>query len=338
MRRPLSPLEDSAAAELAKLADDLADHRLELVEQWQRLALAQREWERSRNEAADNLEAMASSLPGREQALRDGEGALAAGEAGLRQRQQELLQFRQHLEGWGARVRQRETNWENERDRLLADLRAREAAAEKHLEGLVELRQNWAQRRRHEIDLLSAERAACEKLRQECGTLRHEYLKRTLALEQQQQELSEKTLALEEYQQRVVLRSQDAAGVESRLQRIRNRWLQHNAMVMRTTAEQFEKVQTESARLHQRGNELIKVSEELARREADLAQRQSALEETLTLAQAQQTRFQQQLESAQAQRDCSKRQIAELQAEVERLAQVLLDTVEDKAVGLSRAA
>jgi len=329
---------DDAVVELARLADDLADQRLELVEHWQRLALTQQEWEEARKVATDLLEALARDLPQREQALLAGQAALAAAAADLGHRQEELAQFRRHLEGWAARVHLRETTWESQRDRLLADLRGREEAAGKQLKLLVKLRQSWANRRRQELDLLGTERAACEKLRQEYGALRKECWKRALSLEQEQRELSEKTLALEVYQQQFVLRSQDAAAAERRLVRIRKRWLRHNASVMRATAEQFERLQAEAAQWQQRGRDLLKVAEELTHREADLARRQSAWEETLTLVQAEHIKLRQHLESAQAHRERSQRQIAQLQGEVEHLAGVLLDAVDLPASPPAKAA
>src|SRR5207302_527716 len=84
----------------------------------------------------------------------------------------------------------------------------------------VDLRQHWAKRRRQEIDLLRADRASCEKLRQEHATLRQECWKQGLALQQQQRDLTEKTLALEEYRQQFILRSQNPAAVEAKLERM----------------------------------------------------------------------------------------------------------------------
>jgi chromosome segregation ATPase len=323
---------------LDRVAEDLADQRLELVEHWQRVAQTQEEWLRAHRSAADQLQALAEDLPAKEQLLLARQDALEAAEANLQKRQHEISSFRQHVEGWAARVRLRETTWESERDRVLADVRGREVLTAKHMQAIVNLRQRWVKKRRQELDLLRAERAACEKLRLEYANLRQECWKRSLALEQQECDLTEKTLALEEYRQQFILRAQDAAGVESKLERIRRRWSQENAATMRTTAEQLQRLQDESAQLQQRGRELLKAAEEVTAREATLAQRQAAWEEKLTQAEAQEGRLAQQLESLLSQRDRTERQVAELQNEVERLARVLLDELEQPSMGLSQAA
>lgn len=329
---------DEKAAALARVADDLADQRLLLLEHWQRLVAAQQQWHQAHGAAVDHLQALTASLPQQEQALIERQKVVEAAESALHRRQCELSQLRQHLEGWAARVQLKETTWESERDQLLIAMRAREASAEKHVQKSVDLRQRWTKRRKNELDLLREERKTCEQLRQEYAAIRQECWKRGLALHEQQREAAEKSLALEEYRQRFVLRSQDAAAVEARLDRIRRRWVQENALLMRSNEEQIERLQTESSHLQQRGRELLKVAEDLAGREASLAQRQIAWEEQLTLSETQQAKLRQELDSVKGQRARADQQVAELQSEVERIARVLLDEVDVPELPLARAA
>jgi hypothetical protein len=338
---PALPLElelQSRAAELDGLADELADQRLQLIEHWQRLAEAHCEWQVDRDAAADELDALIAGWPDKEQALLIRHEALQVAEADLYQRQRELSGFRQHLEAWAARIRLRETTWEADRDRVLADAHSREEVADKHLQALIDLRQGWSKRRRDELELLRTERDACEKLRQEYATLRQECFKRGLSLQEQQRELSEKTLAMEEYRQRFVLRTEDPAAVEGRLDRLQKRWTQQNAAIVRATAEQSQQLQSEAAHLQQRGRELLRIAEELTAREAQLSQRQSAWEQQLTESEVERGKLCQQLQSAQVQRQRCERQIAELQAELERLARVLLDEVDNPPRPTAQAA
>jgi hypothetical protein len=307
------------------VAENLADQRLELVEHWQRIARTQQEWLARHSAAAAELEALAARLPLQERALLTRQEALHALEDRLQQRDRELSQRRQHLEGLAARLHGREAAWQRERDSLLTDIQGREAVLDKQFQAFVSLRQRWTERRRQELQKLRAELAACEKLRHEFASLRQECWKRGLALEQQERDLSEKTLALEEYRQQFILRAHDAAGVESKLERLRKRWAQENAATMRAAAEQFQRLQQEGAQVQARGRELLKVAEDLTSRETMLVQRQVAWEEQITLAEAHQDRLRQQLQSMQAQRDRSDRHVAELQNEIERLARVLLD-------------
>jgi hypothetical protein len=309
--------------------DDLADQRLELVEYWQRLALTQRQWEQECDEAMAMLESLAGTLSRREQAVLQREEALAPAEADLRQRQAELAQVRQHLEGWAARAQLREMAWTGERDRLVADLKSCEEAAEKRLQAVANLRQTWAERQLQEVASLRGERAACEELGQELAGLRQEYWKRILVQEQERRELSEKMLTLKEYQQRLVVHSQDPAAVERRLERLRNHWVRGNSTLMRQTKLEFERLQAEAAHMQERGRQLLTIAENLGAREANLAQRQTAWEEAVAKGEARQITLQQLLQNAQTQREIANREIAELRGEVERLAKILLDEAKE---------
>ena len=132
---------------LDRVAEDLADQRLELVEHWQRVAHTQQQWLEAQRSAADKLQALAADLPAKEQLLLARQDALEAAEANLQKRQQEISCFRQHVEGWAARVRLRETTWESERDRVLADVRGREVLAAKHMQAIVESApSSWSQK------------------------------------------------------------------------------------------------------------------------------------------------------------------------------------------------
>jgi pSer/pThr/pTyr-binding forkhead associated (FHA) protein len=313
------------AACLDQIAEDLADQRLELVEHWQRVACVHQEWQQAQQAAVVEVASLAAALPLREQALLERQQALEAVEESLRRRQQDLTHLQHHLEAWAARLQVREAAWESERDRTLIDVQGREAVLIKQHEAVVALRQRWTGRRRQELERLRGEQAACEKLRQEYASLRQECWKRALAMQQQQHELSEQDLALEEYRRQLVVQAPNAAAVENKLERLRKRWAQEHAAALRETAEQFQQLHDEAAQLHQRGRDLLKVAEELTTREATLAQRQTAWEEQILQAEAQQERLQQQLQSTQVQRDRSDRHVVELRNEVERLARVLLD-------------
>jgi hypothetical protein len=225
-------------------------------------------------------------------------------------------------------VRLRETSWDSERDRLLVDLRGREALAEKHLGALVALRQRWTKRRRQELDVVRAERAACEKLRQECNTLREELWRRSNTLEEDRRLLAEKALALEQYRQQYVVRATDAAAAERRVERLRRRWLTQNATQIRAATAERQALQQEIAQLQDRHAALHKQMEALTVREANLAQRQTGWEESQALTEVRQDKLQQALQSMQAQRDRYALHLLELQDEVERIARILLEEPE----------
>src|SRR5262249_46879639 len=155
--------------------------------------------------------------------------------------------------------------------------------------------------------------------------LRQDHWKRLQALEQQQRELAEKTLALEEYQQAFILRSADAATADSRLTHFRKQLAQQSANEGRKIAGQFERLEAEAAKVQRRGQELLQIAEALENRDANLAQRQIAWEESLTAAQSEQGDLRQRLETAELQRKRLNGHITELQGEIERLAKLLIE-------------
>jgi hypothetical protein len=323
---------------LNQIADDLVDQRMELVEHWQRAAQMQQQWLEQQCIATDDFLRVLADLPSREQALLARHQALEAAEDNLRKRQQELSSFRQHLEGWSARICLRESAWESERDRVLAEAEGQVALADKNLQAVALLRQRWAKRRRQEVALLRAERDVCERLRNEYATLRQECWKRHLALEVREHELAQKALALEEYRQAFLVSAHDAAAVDHKIERIGKRWAQANAATMRATTDQFRELEEQAAQLQQRGRELLKAAEEMTARETALATRQTAWEEQITQAEAQEAWLCQQVLTLTAQRARAELQAAQMQNEVERLARVLLDEVGPTPQQLSQAA
>ena len=129
----------SRLAELERLAGDLADQRLLLLEQWQRLVQAQHQWENERLRVIEELEKLAEHLQSRETILVEQKQFLEQAEHQFRVRHRELTHLRQHLIAWRARLKSRENALESERDQLLMEVHSREELVEKHLGKLVDL-------------------------------------------------------------------------------------------------------------------------------------------------------------------------------------------------------
>jgi chromosome segregation ATPase len=324
--------------ELERLAGDLADQRLQLAEQWQRLAQAQHRWQEARDTAAAELEALTAGLPERERALSAREQGLEATECDLRRRHVEVAHLRHHLDAWQARLRVHEGAWEAERDRLLAEVRAREVVAERLEANLVELRQRWARRRRQELDRLCGERAACARAHREWVGLREDWWRRHTALEEKRRALAEKELALEACRQEFLTGTADAAAAERGAERLRRRWTRLHAAAIRATAVRRQKLAAHAVQLETRYEAVQKQAEAVTQREVSLAEQHAALEHREALARAQQHRAEQEMQRIQAQCDRYEQQNGELQEEVDRVARLLLEGPEDNPVPVERAA
>jgi chromosome segregation ATPase len=311
--------------ELDRLAAELAEQRLLLTEQWERLARTQQRWQDEQVRTAAELETLIQQIQQQDQAVLDREQAHAGAEAALKQKHQELTQLHQQLVGWRARLRSREQAWEGERNRFLADLRHREELADTNINGLVEVRQRWAQRRRQELARLRGERANCERLRKELAVLREECLQYRSVLEEDKKTLTEKNLALEQFRNEMFARSGDSANAERRIERLRRRWLSQHAAAVRTLAQDRDTLQTELTALDARYKELEKQASEVLTAEANLAEKVTAFEHKQALANAKNARMQTELQNAEAQRSLADHELAKVRDEVERIARALLN-------------
>lgn len=323
---------------LERLAGDLADQRLELAEQWQRLLETQARCTDDQARATAEIEALLERMDRQEQSDQAHEHRRADLEAALEHRRRELAALHQQLIGWRARLHAREHSWESERTRLLANLGRREELAESQLDGLVELRQRWVERRQQEIQRLHAEREGYERLRQELATLRQDVEERSATLEDERRKLAEKALALEQLRQEVLVRTDDSAAGERRLQRLRRRWLTQQAEALRAVKRGRQALQAELAAISARSADLERRAAEVARADAELTDKLTAWEHKQILASTRHTRLQQALQTAHAERACLERELSKMRDEIERVARALLDEGDPPTLQIERAA
>jgi chromosome segregation ATPase len=325
---PLHPTEAewrNRVATLERIAGDLADQRLYLAEQYERLARAQQQWEQEHSSVATELEALAQRLHQREEAIQVGEEGVTVAEDRLDQRSAEMARQQGDLEGRSAQLAARAAVWDGEKDLLLASLRVREDLVAQQLAALSNLRQCWAKRRLRQVCRLRAQCAACEELRREGEALRLECSRRGTLLGKEQRALLERALALEQYRQRWIARAANPKAAEKRLERLRRRWAALAASAERTLAQERKALETQAARLEERARQLQQDADELNAREAELTTREAAWEQQQLQDQAEHEKIRQELDSLRRQRQSHEQQIATLREEVERLARLLLD-------------
>jgi hypothetical protein len=316
-------------AVLEELAGELADQRLQLAEQWGELARAREAWQQEHRVTAAELKALAAGLQEKGLAFLAREKELDEADVAIRRRHGEAAQLRQHLVGWEARLRARELAWEAERDRLLTDLRGREGLAEHNLAALVELRQRWARRRRRELQAVQAERAACEKVRQQYVALRDERRRKSRELEEERSQLGARAVALEEYRKKCLSRAPDQAAAERRIDRLRRRWLAENAAAVRAVQREREALQLEATQIEAGHADLEQRADRFGKEHTTLAERQAGWEERQAQLEAEQARLRGEVEGLQAQRARSVQEAEALRNEVERIARQLLEEPED---------
>lgn len=318
-----APLDDSSPLEAE--AAELADQRLHLAEQFERLLWARQRWQEQREAVAAELESLGLRLEERERQLEARALALAPTENALLRRRAEAIQVRAHLESWRARLAAREAAWDTERESLVADLGAREQAVQRQQEVLADLRQRWARRRQEEVGRLRAEQARCQDAFLQLTSLWEECFRRNAALEQEQRALAEKAMGLEQYRLEVVGGGENAAAAERRLERLRRRWAALSRTAERRLILDRQALDKRLAALDERFRQLRQVEEDLTRRDAELADRQTDAEQGQAAAAQTIARLQQLTQSLRAHRDLTQRQSERLREAVERMALTLIE-------------
>lgn len=325
-------------AHLEKLSGELADQRLHLVEQCQRMVEAQHNWQEERDAAAAELEDLGKRLHARELELNQRQQSVQTAEQRQRQLHEQALAVQRRLEAWQTRMGARESTWESDRDRLLFDIQSKEKLADQRLQAIGQLHERWLRRRRREIQWIQAERNASAKLRQDYAALRQDLLRRSAYLERAQRSLAEKALAIEQFQQECVASSPYPAAASRRLEKLRSRWASLGTAAQKAVSEQRQALEKEAAELDQYFGRLKKQSDKIAAQEAELARQLSTWEHARLVANDEMSKLRTDLTSSQAQRDRYEKQVNDLRDEVERLARLLLDEPEPAVLAPGKAA
>src|SRR5579884_3313390 len=237
-------------AALEKLSTELADQRVHLTEQCERLLQTQQRWEQDRDQAAAELEQAGERLRERERTLAARERELEEALGRYEQQQADSAYVRRYLESWQARLTLRAAAWEGERERLLADVEARERLASRRLNVLLQIGRRWQERRQEEVRRLQAQYAVCEQLRQGLEQARQEWLDRHEILTGAQRNLAERLALLD----RSVV---DPMQFDQESDRTRLKLFQKKLVAINTTAEkalarEYQTVRTEAARIEER--------------------------------------------------------------------------------------
>jgi hypothetical protein len=335
---PAVVLPEQQLAELERLAAELADQRLHLAEECERLVQAQQRWRDDHQGTIEELEAAGVRLEEREQFVELREELLAPREFALAQREEDAVRLRQQLEAGLAQVAARETAWEGERQRLLEQVQAREALTERRWLALVELRRRWLQRRRAELQRLRGDLERCQGFREEYAALWEECFGRKAELDRQERHLAAQSLALEQYRLESLSQAEDPAAAAKQLQRLQRQWAAVGTPAQRSLRRERRALKAEAARFFGQARQLEERLGEAAAQERELTRRLATWEHEQALAEDGNARLRRELQSLQAQRTLYERQLSQTRDELERVARLLIDESEPPILTLPQAA
>jgi pSer/pThr/pTyr-binding forkhead associated (FHA) protein len=323
----------SAAAEerveppvaLKRLAGDLADQRLHVLDQWRSALEVQDHWQTQRDAVLDELEDSGRRLADRERQLVEREQQVTARAVQFEQREQMLAQLRGSLEARQARITAGAQEWQADRARVLAEAQAEQDAAAARIQRLDRLCRRTRRRHHADAEALHEARVRCEEARSQYVDLWQECRSRTEAVVREQQTLAGDTLALERLRLEVLAKAEDAAAAEKRLEKLRR---QSQTLVERAERElerQRAALGAEAARLQERGQALQQDEERVIAWRRKLAKRQRRYDEGQSAVHEAAVARAQGIQRLLAQHQTDVKNLTELRDEVERLARLMMD-------------
>jgi pSer/pThr/pTyr-binding forkhead associated (FHA) protein len=316
---------------LDHMASELADQRAHLLEQYQRLAEIQDVWQRQRDLAAAELEALAHRLLAQEQTLDQRDQQMAALEATNQQRRQEIDTVRHEIQLCRAQLTTRAQIFQKDHQEQMLALRQKETQLQEQLARLEQLRNRWNQRRQQTIDQLRSKRASLEEQQKETHKRRVALFERSQQIEEEKRILAEKALALEQYRQEVFFRTKDPAA-QRRVERLRRRWLTLNSAMIRTAKGEREAARKDLLELDSQRAELMKSMTQLTQDESAAAEKQALLERDEAVLKAGQLELEEQLGKLESQGQHSQETSLRLQDEIDTLEPAVYEEADAPAV------
>ena len=303
-------------AGLDQTASDLADGRRVLAEQIAALAVARSHWQRAERITVAEMEELARGLGRREQELAVREQRLFRADARRRQDGYELWQLRLRLEAWQAKLTAYELGWQSEHEQAASDLRQRAWMQSQRESAFGDLLRAWEGAREREVERLRSELQvwSADRARQAAAAAEYD--------RHRQEVLAELTACAA----RALASEQMAADVSKdgrRLAVVRKRWEKTFARKVKEIDGQRAAAAGECARLDERYRDLQRVVTDVAEREAALKARQAEVDfAALALAGSAQPAE----PAAGGTARTGYAELAALRDEVERMANVLLET------------
>ena len=136
---------DMPESEVEKLAGELADQRLALLEQIDQLATARERWREEEARIVEEMEELGEQLRLREDKVSERETAAAFEEDNLDKERVALGQVRDHLDLWQSRLKSREASWKAESSRAELDIQRRTQSIDRREKAVGELCRKWSE-------------------------------------------------------------------------------------------------------------------------------------------------------------------------------------------------
>ena len=323
---------------LDRMAEELGDQRLAVLEQANRLAEARESWRAEEGRLVDEMTQLAESLRRREEQIAENEKAIGFVEERVEQEQESVQHLRERLDVRQTRLEAIETEWRGELGRRELDLQRRARELDRREKALGELCRRWSERRRREVVELREEHRRSERLAELANVKLIAIEERVQELDERDSQLAARALVIEKGRQRLLLATDSPELAGKRLERLGRHVFRRLAKaevrhdrarlalagereeVDRLFRQADEKIEEAAIRLRGAADRQM----EIERRDYHLTQNEACHGEARNVWSTHQ---------AMLERECG-----DLRAEVDRLAAMLLSTDEPMILPMARAA
>jgi DNA repair exonuclease SbcCD ATPase subunit len=334
-RSPTEQALEQRTETLARVAAELADQRLLLAEQAQRLVKCQEEWIAERAAALGELTEVGTRLQKQEQELTLRAHAVETAEERIRATRAALAQARLQLDAERVRGEGQTSARSADLDRRTADLECRERAVERLRDRSAELCRHVGQRLRSEVEALRAARRGCLEERAEWAAARAVWLRLGARAQDDRKAVAAQALALEEMRKQLVA-AIDRPAADRQLERLKRQWRNYCTGIARDLNRLRATLGAESARLDQRATRAADEARAIEARVVEVEECRADLERRQAEIAAAEANWALRLEQALARQKRAEKRADELRGEADRLASLLIN--DEPAAALHRAA
>jgi hypothetical protein len=321
-------------SELENLAGDIDDQRRHLLEQWQRLAEVQEQWQRQRDTLQRELEHTAEDLQEREQHIAQREATVRREESVLHDQRTTLQRQALGLQGAQTRLTAQAANAQAERDGLNAELAAAQrqlAVRSAHLEQVHHLR---GRRRREERAGWLAWYGKLEQAEQLYLRQIEEVRQRRATLDEELSAFTARRLAFEEIRRDFLDRADDVR-IDRRIEKLERQHAEHLTGSVEELDALHDRILDVAQRQEQEAERLTQEEVRLLQQRDELQRLQQDLEIQRIHYRAEEAQRAEEVRLLEARRDIDLRHLAELREEVDRLGRYFL---EESETPIARAA
>jgi hypothetical protein len=318
--------ESDQAQALVQRSEELDARQCALLEEANRLTAAQDAWRAEQLQIADDLADLTEQVRFRENQLAGDEQAVAFEHERLELERARFKQQCERSEAWRAKQSTIESTWRSELARRDIDLRLRTQNLERREIALAELFRRLSERRRGELEHLRIELRRCQQLRSAWTAQQAHLDQREEAIERQQHDVETRALIVETARRKFLVSAGKPLLADKRIKLAGKRVCRAQAKANARLQQRQQAIHAEREELDNAVREACEKIEQALADERRTAGQLAQIEEREFAAARRESVILQMDTIWKTHTEMFERERADLRAEIERLAAVILDS------------